>query len=82
MCLTINKGDVLLKYGKWLRKKRIQNGYTQLELSKLLYVSRHTVTKWENGKSRPSVELLEEIFRIFKCTDEEIASFFSSYNHT
>ena len=51
-------GDKIAK----LRKKKKM---TQIELSELLHVSDKTISKWEQGKSNPSYEFLDEMSKIF-----------------
>ena len=47
--------------GKNIRQLRTQKNMTQDELAKKLFVTRQTVSNYENGKSRPDVEMLERI---------------------
>ena len=46
---------------KHIRALRTARGMTQEELAEKLFVTRQTVSSWENGKSRPDVETLETI---------------------
>jgi transcriptional regulator with XRE-family HTH domain len=48
--------------------KRKQMGLTQNELADALYVSRQAVSKWEMGKSLPSLEVFVEMTKIFDVT--------------
>lgn len=54
--------------GKKITKQRKQKGLTQLELADTLYVTHQAVSKWENGKSIPSVEVLIELTALFDIT--------------
>ena len=47
--------------GKHIRALRPERGMTQEDLAEKLYVTRQTVSSWENGKSQPNVETLEKI---------------------
>ena len=40
-----------IKTGELIKNKRIEKGYTQLELGDLLGVSNKAVSRWENGVS-------------------------------
>ena len=40
-----------IKTGELIKNKRIEKGYTQLELGDLLGVSNKAVSRWENGDS-------------------------------
>ena len=53
-------GDI----GKSIRQLRIQNHMTQDELAQKLFVTRQTVSNYENGKSKPDVEMLERIAEV------------------
>lgn len=49
------------KIGKRIAFFRKEKGITQKELANLLYISYQAVSKWELGKSLPTVEMLYEI---------------------
>ena len=51
--------------GKKIILQRKQKGLTQLELAETLYVSHQAVSKWETGRSVPSIELLIELTALF-----------------
>ena len=53
--------------GKNIRDLRQQKGLTQEELAGLLYVTRQTVSNYENGKSRPDVEMIAKIAEVLGC---------------
>lgn len=55
----------LEKIGEKITKQRKQKGLTQLELAETLYVTHQAVSKWENGKSIPSIEVLIELTALF-----------------
>lgn len=46
---------------KNIRFLRKAAGLTQEQLAQKLFVTRQTVSLWENGKSRPDIEMLEKI---------------------
>ena len=48
-----------------LRKK---NKLTQIELAKLLSYSDKAISKWENGESVPSVDVLYRISKIYNVS--------------
>jgi transcriptional regulator with XRE-family HTH domain len=57
----------LAKIGKAIESLRKEKNMTQDELASKLYVSRQAVSKWETGKSIPSIEamiLLTDLFNI------------------
>jgi len=53
---------------KKITEKRKQIGMTQNELADALYVTRQAVSKWEMGKSPPSIEVLLEMTELFDVT--------------
>ncbi len=50
-----------IKTGELIKNKRIEKGYTQLELGDLLGVSNKAVSRWENGDSFPDIGVLESL---------------------
>jgi len=75
---------------KKIIEKRKQIGMTQNELADALYVTRQAVSKWEMGKSLPSIEALIEMTELFDVTidymldgsdlrDDDYASMFMQY---
>ena len=50
--------------GKNIRQLRMRENMTQDELAAKLYVTRQTVSNYENGKSRPDVDMLERIAEV------------------
>lgn len=59
-------------FGEFLRQQRLNMGLTQKELSKMLYVSESTISKWEKDVSHPDISLLPELAEIFGCTEHEL----------
>ena len=56
-----------MELGKQIKKYRQEAGLSQEELANRIYVSRQTISNWENDKSYPDVNslvLLSEIFQI------------------
>mgnify|MGYP003309672278 CR=1 FL=1 len=54
-----------IKTGELIKNKRIEKGYTQLELGDLLGVSNKAVSRWENGETTPNTETLKLLSKIF-----------------
>lgn len=57
---------------KKIIEKRKQKGMTQNELADAFFVSRQAVSKWEMGKSLPSIEVLLEMTVLFDVTIDYI----------
>ena len=53
-----------LNIGEKIKKHREMQGITQSELGRLLSVSNRAVSKWENGESYPSLELIRPLSEI------------------
>ncbi|ELH3079358.1 helix-turn-helix domain-containing protein [Escherichia coli] len=55
-----------------IRSRRVQLDMTQLTLAKKLGVSRVSVTKWENGTTKPDGENLHQLAGVLQVTPEWI----------
>ena len=56
-----------MELGKQIKKYRKENNLSQEELADRVYVSRQTISNWENDKSYPDVNslvLISEVFQI------------------
>ena len=53
-----------------IRKKRVKLGINQRELGLHVGVNQSTITKIENGKIRPSYELVYSIFRFLESFED------------
>ena len=53
-----------MNFGSNLKRKRVEKGYTQEQLSELLNVSRQAVSLWESDSGYPEVEKLLEIAKV------------------
>ncbi len=66
----LNKEEV----GKRIAFYRKEKGITQKELADLLHISYQAVSKWELGKSLPTVEILYEISNLLNVTVDVLLS--------
>lgn len=55
---------------KKLTRLRKREGLSQAEVSEKLDVSRQAVTKWETGLTRPSIENLKSLSKLYRVTLE------------
>lgn len=62
------KGDDFINI-KILRVKALLN---QKQLAKKLDVNQGTVSRWENGETKPSKKYIKKMTRIFGCTADEL----------
>lgn len=58
--------------GDFIRKLRVENQWTQEQLAAKVCVDRTSVNKWENGKSIPDIDNLENLCKVFHVTIEEM----------
>ncbi len=56
-----------MPFGENLAYFRKKSGITQEELAEQLFVTRQTVSRWENGSALPDVEMLVKLCELFSC---------------
>lgn len=61
-----------MKLGEQIKKYRSGCNYSQEELSEKLFVSRQTISNWENNKSYPDIQSLLLISSIFNISLDEL----------
>ena len=59
-------------FGSFLSKKRKEKNLTQKELSKMLFVSESTVSKWEKNVAHPDITLLPKLSEILGVSEHEL----------
>ncbi|WP_372631181.1 helix-turn-helix domain-containing protein [Cohnella sp.] len=59
-------------FGEKLKTERSKKGWSQEELAAKLYVSRQSVSKWENGQNYPGIEIIIKISDLFEVTIDEL----------
>lgn len=59
-------------FSEKLKVERNKKGWTQDELAEKLFVSRQSVSKWENGQNYPSIEIIIKISDLFGLTIDEL----------
>ncbi len=58
----------LEKIGSKITLLRKQKKMKQCELAEILFVTHQAVSKWENGKSIPSIEILYDLTKLFNVS--------------
>ena len=58
--------------GVRLRELREAIGLSQSDIAKLVGVTVSTVSKWENGRGRPTQAHRRKLARVYRCTLEEL----------
>lgn len=59
-------------FGKFIREKRIEQGYSQQQLAELLFISESSVSKWERGVNYPDITMLADLCRTLDITEHEL----------
>ena len=59
-------------FGDYLYKRRMQLGLSQRQVARLLHLSDKAVSKWENGKAKPSTDTLRKLSELYKISIEEL----------
>lgn len=60
------------KFGNYLYELRINAGLSQGELAQELGVTSKAISKWENGKSKPTTDKLNKLANIFSVSVEDL----------
>lgn len=61
-----------MEVGQRIRERRTQAGMSQDDLAARVYVSRQTISSWENGKTYPDVQSLLLLSEIFGATVDSL----------
>ncbi len=59
-------------FGEFIKSKRLERNLTQKELSKILFVSESTISKWEKNVSHPDITLITKLSEILGVTEHEL----------
>lgn len=57
-----------------IKKLRTESKLTQAVIAERLHIDVSTVTKWETGDSKPRIDKLPELARIFNCKIDDLFS--------
>lgn len=55
-----------------IRKHRTESGLSQKDLAEKVYVTRQTVSNWENGKSYPDIQSLLLLSQLFSVSVDQL----------
>ena len=61
-----------MKLGKQIKKYRIENELSQEDLANKIYVTRQSISNWENDKTYPDVNSLVLLSEIFQVSIDEL----------
>lgn len=59
-----------MNFGNILKQLRLENSLTQDELAKKVNTSRSNIANYENNKNMPSIDILEKLAKVFKCSTD------------
>ncbi len=65
MCNNICYNLIMETFKERLKELRIENSVSQLELAKVVNMSKMAISHWENGHSEPSITQLKELSNFF-----------------
>ncbi|WEV43644.1 helix-turn-helix transcriptional regulator [Lactobacillus sp. ESL0684] len=57
-----------MKFGEHLKQARIAKNLTQTEVAKYFFVSRQTISSWENEKTYPDIESLIKLSNYYQIS--------------
>lgn len=60
------------KVGKFIKEIRVKNNLTQKEFADKFGVTYQAVSKWENGKNLPDINILKEMCNLYNVSLDEI----------
>lgn len=63
---------ITIKFAENLKNLRLEKGFSQSDLAKILGVDRRTVSAWENKICEPSFEILGKLCDVFDESLENI----------
>lgn len=67
--------DVPVAFGRWLKRLRSQQNFTQEALAEAVYCSVQLIRFWEGGRRRPSLEMAERLADVLQVPAEQRATF-------
>lgn len=62
----------LVEIGKYIANLRTKANMSQQELADALYITHQAVSKWETGRSLPSIDVLVNLTKLFNITIDEL----------
>lgn len=64
-----------MEFKSRLKELRLEKNLSQLEIAKLLNMSKMAVSHWEKGNSEPSIEQLKILARYFDVSVDYLVGF-------
>lgn len=67
--------DVPVAFGRWLKRLRSQQNFTQEALAEAVYCSVQLIRFWEGGRRRPSLEMAERLADVLQVPADQRTAF-------
>jgi len=64
------KEEIIMKFGKIIKKLRLDSSMTQEHLAEILSISPQAVSRWETGVAMPDISLLPSLANLFNVTTD------------
>ena len=64
-----------MEFNVRLKELRKEKNVTQIEIAKMLNMSKMAISHWENGNSEPSIEQLKVLARFFDVSIDYLVGF-------
>ncbi|MBC1537728.1 helix-turn-helix domain-containing protein [Listeria seeligeri] len=64
-----------MEFASGIQTKRTSCGHSQKEVAEHLNITQQSLSKWEKGISRPSIENTLRLLHFYRCSDEEMIVF-------
>lgn len=55
-----------------LKEIRLRAGLTQEQLAERINTTQCCISRWENGKDRPNIEIVRQLASVLRCTTDEL----------
>ncbi len=62
------------KIGKYIKELREKNNLSQADLANKLAVTKQAISKWENGRGIPDIEMLKRLSTTFKVNIDDLVN--------
>ncbi len=72
--IKLKGGAFMSNIGDIIREHRVKENLTQEELGAKLFLSKQTISKWENNRSQPDLETTQKLIEILKIDPSEMLS--------
>lgn len=70
--VNLSGGQASMEIGHYLKQQREKNGYTQQDVADHLFLTRQTISSWEQSKSYPDIEKLVLLSDLYHVTLDEL----------